>query len=146
VEQIRIRGGDSFLLVSRGLLPILAMYMAKVHAFDRKSTLSLRQRRAALLRRLALPPQAIRASVVERFGTCGKAGCSCHRGIKHGPYYYLTQCVAVGHVRKYLLKGPDALATARSAVAAFNAFYDGLEELSQINAELLRRGDPLPGE
>jgi hypothetical protein len=38
------------------------------------------------------------------------------------------------------------LSAARGAVAAFNQFYDGLEELSQINAELLRRGDPLPGE
>lgn len=122
------------------------MYMAKVHSFKRKSTLALRQRRAALLRPLAVPPQAIRASVVERFGTCGKASCSCHRGAKHGPYYYLTQCVAVGHMRKFLLKGPRALDTARTAVSAFNTFYDGLEELSQINAELLRRGDPLPGE
>jgi len=134
------------LLAACGPLVILAMYMAKVHALGRTSTLSLRQRRAGLLRRLALPPQAIRASVVERFGTCGKASCSCHRGAKHGPYYYLTQCVAVGHMRKFLLKGPQALDTARAAVAAFNAFYDGLEELSQINAELLRRGDPLLGE
>jgi hypothetical protein len=122
------------------------MYMAKIHTFKRKSTLALRQRRAALLRQLSVPPQAIRASVVERFGTCGKASCSCHGGAKHGPYYYLTQCVAVGHVRKFLLKGTEALNTARAAVAAFNAFYDGLEELSQINTELLRRGDSLSSE
>ncbi len=120
--------------------------MAKVHRLDRKSTLALRQRRAALIRQLALPPQAIRASVVERFGTCGKPACPCHTGAKHGPYYYLTQCVAVGQVRKFLLKTPTVLGRARDAVAAFNAFYDGLEELSQINAELLRRGDPLSGE
>jgi hypothetical protein len=122
------------------------MYMAKVHSLKSKSTLALRRRRAGLLRQLAVPPQAIRASVVERFGTCGKAGCSCHRGAKHGPYYYLTQCVAVGHMRKFLLKSPGALNSARTAVSAFNTFYDRLEELSQINAELLRRGDPLPGE
>jgi hypothetical protein len=122
------------------------MYMAKVYAVQRKSTLALRQRRAALLRQMALPPQAIRASVVERFGTCGKPGCACHAGAKHGPYYYLTQCVAVGHVRKFLLKTADALGAARDAVTAFNQFYDQLEELSQINAELLRRGDPLHGE
>lgn len=119
--------------------------MARIHSLHRKSTLALRQRRAALLHRLCLPPQAIRASVVERFGTCGKAGCACHAGAKHGPYYYLTQCVAAGHVRKFLLKSPERLATARDAVAAFNTFYDQLEELSQINAELLRRGDPLTG-
>lgn len=129
-----------------GCRAILAVNMAKIHAVRRKSTLALRQRRTALLRQLTLPPQAIRASVVERFGTCGKPGCACHFGAKHGPYYYLTQCVAVGQVRKFLLKTPEVLATAQGAVAAFNRFYDQLEELSQINAELLRRGDPLPGE
>jgi hypothetical protein len=35
--------------------------------------------------------------------------------------------------------------SARAATAAFNAFYEGLEELSQINTELLRRGEPLGG-
>jgi hypothetical protein len=35
---------------------------------------------------------------------------------------------------------------ARGAVAAFTQFYDQLEELSQMNAELLRRGAPQPGE
>jgi hypothetical protein len=90
-----------------------------------------------------VPPQAIRASVVERFGTCGKANCACHQGQKHGPYYYLTQCLAPGHVQKFLLKSPAGQQAARGATAAFNRFYDGLEELSQINTELLRRGEPL---
>ena len=122
------------------------MSMAKIPAVRRRSTLALRQRRSALRRHRALPPQAIRASVVERFGPCGKPSCACHAGARHGPYDYLTRCVAVGHVRKFLLKTPAVLATARDAVAAFNRFYAGLEELSQINAERLRRGEPLHGE
>ncbi len=117
--------------------------MARVHPLRRKSTLALRQRKRALLCALAVPPQAIRASVVERFGTCGKANCACHQGQKHGPYYYLTQCLAPGHVQKFLLKSPAGQQAARSATAAFNCFYDSLEELSQINTELLRRGEPL---
>jgi hypothetical protein len=119
--------------------------MAKVYALRRQSTLALRQRRHALVRGLALPPEAIRASVVERFGTCGKANCACHQGRKHGPYYYLTQCLAPGRVQKFLLKAPADQQAARVATAAFNRFYDGLEELSQINTELLRRGAPLDG-
>jgi hypothetical protein len=107
--------------------------------------LALRQRKAALLRQLTLAPESIRASVVERFGTCGKANCACHQGQKHGPYYYLTQCLAPGRVQKFLLKSAQAQLSARAATAAFNRFYDGLEELSQINTELLRRGEPLPG-
>lgn len=117
--------------------------MAKVFALTRKSTLALRQRRAALVRSLQLPPALIRASVVERFGTCGSLNCRCRTGAKHGPYYYLTQCLAPGRVRKFLLKTDPAVQRARRATAAFNEFYDGLEELSQINTELLFRGEAL---
>jgi hypothetical protein len=107
--------------------------------------LALRQRKIALLRHLAIPAQSIRASVVERFGTCGKTNCACHQGAKHGPYYYLTQCLAKGHVQKFLLKSSAEQTAAREATIAFNQFYDGLEELSQINTELLRRGEALGG-
>lgn len=124
---------------------ILAFIMARVYALRRKSTLALRQRKAALLRHLVLPPQAIRASVVERFGTCGKSNCACHQGQKHGPYYYLTQCLALGRVQKFLLKSEADRQSARAATAAFNGFYEGLEELSQLNTELLRRGERLGG-
>jgi hypothetical protein len=133
------------LLVFYAGLSILTIHMARVFTLRRKSTLALRQRKAALLRQLTLPPQAIRASVVERFGTCGKSNCACHQGQKHGPYYYLTQCLAPGQVQKFLLKSSADQRSAREATAAFNAFYDGLEELSQINTELLRRGEPLSG-
>ena len=119
--------------------------MARVYALRRKSTLALRQRKTALLRQLALPPQAIRASVVERYGTCGKSNCACHQGKKHGPYYYLTQCLAAGRVQKFLLKSEADRKSAREATAAFSGFYEGLEELSQINTELFRRGEPLGG-
>jgi len=117
--------------------------MAKIYSLHRKSTLALRQRKLALVRQLAVPPQAIRASVVERFGTCGKVNCVCHRGRKHGPYYYLTQCLAAGQMQKFLLKSEAEQRAARQATTAFNEFYEGLEELSQINTELLRRGEPL---
>jgi hypothetical protein len=133
------------LLAVGSVLAILTIIMARVYSLRRKSTLALRQRKAALLGQLAPPPQAIRASVVERFGACGKANCACHQGQKHGPYYYLTQCLAPGRVQKFLLKSDTDQQSAREATAAFNRFYEGLEELSQINTELLRRGEPLVG-
>jgi len=64
---------------------------------------------------------------------------------KHGPYYYLTQCLAKGHVQKFLLKSSAAQEAARNATTAFNEFYEGVQELSQINTELLGRGEPLNG-
>lgn len=118
--------------------------MAKVFALRRISTLALRQHRQRLIRQLRLPPNLIRASIVERFNTCGKPNCPCTHGQKHGPFYYLTQCLAAGKVNKFLLKTSASQQRARAAAAAFNQFYDGMEELSQVNAELLRREQSSP--
>ena len=122
--------------------------MAKIFQLQRKSTLALRQRRDWLLRSLKIPRDLLRASFVERFTTCGKPNCRCSQGQRHGPFYYLAAGLQAGNVRKFLLKSPAQQATARHGVAAYQAFWDELEELSQINAELLRRGevlDPPPG-
>ncbi len=116
--------------------------MARIFELQRKSTLALRHRKKLLLGHLRPPPDLLRASYVEQFLTCGKAACPCHQGQKHGPYYYLTACLG-GRVRKFLLKSAEQQQQARAATAAYNQFVDGLEELSQINAELLRRGESL---
>ena len=120
--------------------------MSRIFELQRQSTLALRQRRQTLLRLLRPPPELVRASCVEQFLTCGKAACPCHQGQKHGPYYYLTVCLGVGKVRKFLLKTPSQQKQARVSTAAYVRFMEEVEELSQINAELLRRGDCLrPG-
>ncbi len=120
--------------------------MSKVFELKRKSTLALRQRRQTLLRQLRPPPALLRASCVEQFLACGKTACACHQSPKHkhGPYYYLTLCLGVGKVRKFLLKTPDQQAQARAGSAAYVRFMEQVEELSQTNAELLRRGEGLP--
>lgn len=117
--------------------------MARIFELQRKSTLALSRRKHALLQQLRPPSDLLRASCVEQFLTCGKAACACHQGQKHGPYVYLTLCVAVGHVRKFLLKTPDQQHHARAGTLAYSQFVEGIEELSQINAELLRRGESL---
>lgn len=117
--------------------------MARIFELRRTSTLALRHRKQALLHQLRPPPELLRASCVEQFLTCGKAACPCHQGQKHGPYAYLTLCLAVGKIRKFLLKTPAQQQQARAGTAAYGRFMEAVEELSQINAELLRRGDPL---
>ena len=120
--------------------------MAKIYRFRRTSTLALRQRKAALLRQLSIPPQFLRASFVERFTTCGKANCVCAQGRKHGPFYYLAIGLVPGRVLKFLLKSQAQQQRGRDGVQAYQRLWEGLEELSQINAELLRRGEALTSE
>jgi hypothetical protein len=109
-----------------------------------KPTLALRQRQRFLLSLLKIHPDSLRASLVERFSRCGKANCHCHHGgDKHGPFYYLTQCLATGTVNKFLLKDVLQQQRARIAIEHYRQLQEHLEELSQINAELLRRQENL---
>jgi len=124
-------------------LAILALVMARIYN-TAKSTLALRQRKRFLLSELQIHSDSLRASLVERFSRCGKTNCQCHHGgDKHGPFYYLTQCLAVGRINKFLLKTPAQQHTARRAIEHYRQLQAQLEELSQINAELLRRQEEL---
>jgi hypothetical protein len=122
------------------------MYMARIYETG-KSTLALRQRKRFLLSQLKIYPDSLRASLVERFSRCGKANCACrHGGAKHGPFYYLTQCLAVGKMNKFLLKASAQQQAAKQGIEHYRQLQEQLEELSQINAELLRREENLGGD
>jgi hypothetical protein len=117
--------------------------MARIYDTS-KSTLALRQRKRFLFSQIKICPDSLRASLVERFSRCGKANCHCHHGgDKHGPFYYLTQCLAVGKVNKFLLKSTAQKQSAQDAIEHYRQLQEQLEELSQINAELLRREEDL---
>jgi hypothetical protein len=120
--------------------------MARIHDTS-KSTLALRKRKRFLLSQIRVLPQCLRASLVERFSRCGKPDCHCHHGgQKHGPFYYLTQCLAIGKINKFLLKTAAQQQAAKDGIEGYRQLQEQLEELSQINAELLRREETLSGE
>ncbi|MEI6076928.1 MAG: DUF6788 family protein [Verrucomicrobiota bacterium] len=113
--------------------------MVKTLALHKLDLTALQQRKAALLSGCQLSPGLVRASYVRQYLTCGKKNCRCRRGFKHGPFYYLVQCLGTGKVRKFLLKTPAQRQQARAGIAAHLKFQRRLAELSEINTELLRR-------
>ncbi len=118
--------------------------MSKIQPLTRTPTLALRQRKARLLRTFQLSPEILHASLAERYMKCGKANCHCHSaGPKHGPFFYLNRCFAKGQMQSLLLKTPDQVHQARHSLAAYAQVQAWLDQISQINHELLRRGDPL---
>ena len=115
-----------------------------MQSLSRTSTLALRQRKARLVRSFELPPEILHASLVERFMKCGKANCHCHTtGPKHGPFFYLNRCFAKGQLQSLLLKSADQVEQARHSLAAYAQVQEVLDQISQINHELLRRGESL---
>jgi hypothetical protein len=118
-------------------------YIMSKNELQRLSTLALRERKARLLRTLTLPPEAIHASFLERFLQCGRPNCHCRQGEKHGPFFYLSRCLPKRRMRTLLLKEPSQILQGRQSVQAYQELLESLDQLSWINWELLRRGDPL---
>lgn len=121
--------------------------MSKIQPLTHTSTLALRQRKARLVRSFEVPPEILHASLVERYMKCGKPNCRCHKaGAKHGPFFYLNRCFAQGQMQSLLLKTPDQVQRARHSLSAYAQVQERLDQISQINHELLRRGEPLASE
>ena len=118
-------------------------YSVSKNEIQRLSTLALRQRKVRLLHSLKLPPDLLHGSFVERFLKCGRANCHCRQGEKHGPFFYLSRRLPEGEMRALLLKGQPQILQARRGVEAYQTALHLLEQLSEINWELLRRGAPL---
>ena len=77
------------------------------------------------------------------YGFIKRLHCACAQGKKHGPFYYLVSGLKPGNVLKFLLKSASQQQYGRQGVAHYQEFWERLEELSQVNAELLRRNEPL---
>ncbi len=103
----------------------------------------LAARRRQLAHQLSRLGPVLRASLIERFTQCGKAGCKCMQGEKHGPASYLTVSYAQGKTRQvYVPK--DLRPLAEAWVRNYHQAMTVLEELSSINLELIRRKEPDP--
>ncbi len=102
-----------------------------------QSVAEIRRARGRLARRLGRAGELMKGSLVMRSTRCGRAGCKCAKGEKHGPYLYVsvfqegrTRSVYVpqhleGEVRRWV---ENARQVERDVAA-----------ITWLNADLLRR-------
>src|SRR5262245_5189063 len=102
----------------------------------------IRQRvRTSLSRQRTLVVELLRArallagSLFVRYGVCGKQGCVCRSGQKHGPYYVLSTRSG-GHGGFAYLEAAR-LAEARELVKAYRDYRAGMRRLRKVNEELV---------
>jgi hypothetical protein len=105
-------------------------------AEDIRSRVRLRlaeQRRlvSALLRLRA----QLQGSLLVRHMECGKTGCACHTGRKHGPYFVLSNRSGGRGTFAYL--DPARAARARTLVRRHREFRRGLRRLQRVNLDLV---------
>ncbi|MGH7535880.1 MAG: DUF6788 family protein, partial [Gemmatimonadales bacterium] len=68
--------------------------------------------------------------------TCGRPGCHCHQGQKHGPHLYVSFRGPEGRTQGYYV--PQAVGAAvRSGVAAWQELQAVVRELAELNRQRL---------
>jgi hypothetical protein len=84
--------------------------------------------------------EQLAGSLFVRFGVCGKQGCVCRTGQKHGPYYVLS--TRSGGRGGFAYLEADRLREARELVKSYRDYRAGMRRLRKVNellVALLRR-------
>jgi hypothetical protein len=102
------------------------------------SAAEMRRARARLVQRLGRRGELMKGSLVMRWTRCGRPGCACGRGEKHGPYLYVS-IFREGRTRSVYV--PQHLeGEVRRWVENAQAVERDVAEISWLNARLLREG------
>lgn len=88
----------------------------------------------------SLPPlnETIRGTLLLRYMTCGNKNCKCHKGEKHGPYYYLTVNYPKGKTKCIKIDDKDVKKVKRW-LKNYKKIKNILELITNHNIEALRK-------
>jgi hypothetical protein len=79
--------------------------------------------------------EQLAGSLFVRFGVCGKEGCVCRTGRRHGPYYVLSTRSAGRGGFAYL--EPTRVGEARELVKAYREYRAGMRRLRTVGEQLV---------
>jgi len=74
-------------------------------------------------------------SLIVRWAVCGKEGCACRKGQRHGPYYILS--TRSGGKGGYTYLPEPQVARAQDLVERHRRFQAGLKRLQRLNEDLV---------
>jgi hypothetical protein len=93
------------------------------------------QEQRLLVEELLRRRELLAGSLFVRFGVCGKQGCVCRSGQKHGPYYVLS--TRSGGRGGFAYLEADRLAEARELVRSYRDYRTGMRRLRKVNEQLV---------
>jgi hypothetical protein len=93
------------------------------------------QEQRALVEELLRRREQLAGSLFVRFSVCGKEGCVCRSGRRHGPYYVLSTRSAGRGGFAYL--DEQQVAEARALVKAYREYRRGMHRLARVGGQLV---------
>ena len=93
------------------------------------------QEQRALVEDLLRRREQLAGSLFVRFGVCGKEGCACRAGRKHGPYYVLS--TRSGGRGGFAYLEASQMSEARELVKAYREYRAGMRRLRAVGEQLV---------
>jgi len=90
----------------------------------------------SLVKSLPSVLECIRGTLLLRYMTCGNKNCKCHKGEKHGPYYYLTVNYPKGKTKCIKIAEKD-VARVKKWQKNYKKIKTILEKISDYNLSTL---------
>lgn len=103
-----------------------------------KEERALVRERQKLLAELGQLSLLIHGSCFERYSTCGRPGCACHKGKRHGPRAYVAERKDGRPKQHYVRK--DQVSAVRKGIEQYRRMLQIADRISEINLELARAG------
>ena len=99
---------------------------------------ALIRERQRLLDRLAGLTLLLHGSYLERFSTCARPQCECHRGSRHGPRAYVAVYRDKRQRQAYVPKPQQQ--TVRRGLLQYRELEEIVQDITDINLQLMRAG------
>jgi len=102
-----------------------------------RSIAALKRRRQKLLAEATTLWLLICGSSFERFSTCSREQCACHKGHRHGPRTYVV--VTDQKIQKQHYVPKEQVEAAEKGIRQYRRLWEIILEVTRINLELMRR-------
>lgn len=113
-------------------------YISAMTSLSRARVRALQRKRKKLLSELTELSLVIRGSYLERFSTCVRPDCRCHRGHPHGPRAYVVVTREKKQRQLYVPKAQTAVV--REGIEQHHRLMELVDAISAVNLELMRGG------
>lgn len=101
-----------------------------------KKQINVIKERTTLLLELSKLTQLLHGSWVERYSTCSRPSCECHRGKRHGPRYYLVVNENGRQRQKYVSN--TQVQSAQAGLVQYRRLQEIVEKITHLNLTLLK--------
>lgn len=103
-----------------------------------QKTRKLVEKRQRLVQKMAALTLVVQGTYLERFSTCARKNCACHKGNKHGPRAYVVVYRDAKQHQLYVPQGQ--LDVVKRGLRQHQNLLDLVRQISAVNLALMRAG------